>query len=824
MAWSSRTWRASWAARLPERLRANDGILTGLCAALLCGVILAFYYRLWWPGNILIRRDVFRFYAPIKQYMADRLLAGELPEWFPYEALGRSFIGATVTGVFHPLTVLYLLVPAHDALRLIALMLCLVAGLGAFALSRALRVSRAGATVAGILFACSGYVASITDNPPYLYSTCVLPLFCVTLHRALGSHVAWSAVPAVVWASVFLYGDVQTGYYFAFIALLWLMTVGTVPVRQAWIRLLGVGALAGLLAGVQLAPAGAVFLESDRADPALFREEAMYWSTHPLELVGIVAAPLVPIGREIDAAHFFYGGQSMRGSGYGVWAISLYLGIPAVGLALSGGWYRRDLRGLVWLGVFGLLLSLGKYGGLYELCYQAVPLWSAFRYPEKLMSVVTFAIAMLAGAGVDELRKGRGHPMGWFVAALVCLMMGGLFHLEAFSRWAIGVAGIPGDLMHTVLEMAGRAFLLSALAASGTGLIALGIRLNRAVGHSAAVALVMLLVLDLAHANQEAYHTGPAAAATFVPGLAEALKRHSGVEGPGSFRILPLTSLRSAYPNAVRESLDVVGAISVADRQSLAVDHNVDFQIESLGYYLPGASKTMVEFQDALRKPRGLDVFARYNVVYAIGRPEFLSASLFARSHVAAVPDYDLALIKNPYPAKPRAYLSMRPELASSPIDYERLFKRKDFLGGAVDVIEGSLPSLPGASLGGTAEVRRYRPESVVVQVETAAPAVLILLDAFEAGWRASLEDGRELPIRRANGLVRAVAVPAGAHEVTFTYRTPLLAAGAWCSVAGLLICAGLLWRAWRNGARRVGSCGEQPQEASHRTARGVPN
>ena len=816
MAWSSRTWRASLAARLPERLQSDGGILTSLFVAAVCGVVLAFYARLWLPGHILIRRDVFRFYAPIKQYMADRLLAGELPEWFPYEALGRSFIGATVTGMFHPFTILHLLFPAHDALRLITLIMCLVAGLGTFALSRALHVSRAGATVAGILFACSGYVASITDNPPYLYSTCVLPLFCATLHRALGNNMAWGVVPAAVWASVFLYGDVQTGYVYGFIALLWTVAIRTGPARQAGLRVIGVGVLAGLLAGVQLAPATAAFLESNRTDPALFSEQAMYWSTHPLELVGIVAAPLVPMERETDAAHHFFGGQAMKGSGFGLWAISLYLGVPAVGLALSGGWYRRDLRGLVWLGGLGLLLALGKYGGLYELFFHAVPFWSAFRYPEKLMAVVTFAIAMLAGAGFDELREGRGRPLWWLLAALLCVASGGLLHLDVFSRWAASASGIPQDLMRTVTDTTAQAFLSSALAASGAGLIVLGIRLNRMGRQSAALLLAVLLTLDLSHANQNAYHTGPAAAATFVPGLAEALQRHSGVEGPGHFRILPLISVPSAYPKAVRESLDLVGAISVADRQSLAVEHNADFHIESLGYYLPGASKTLEAFQDALRKPRGLNVHARYNVGYVIGRPKFLSAPLFAQAHVATVPDYDLALVKNPYPVKPRAYLSTRPELASSPVDFDRLFERTDFLSGDVDVIEGSGPALPGVPPGGAAEVRRYAPESVAVHVDAPAPAVLILLDADEAGWGASLEDGRELPIRRANGLARAVEVPAGVHEVTFTYRTPLLAVGAWCSVAGLVICAWLLWRAWRSKTRRL-IAGEEQSRASSR-------
>jgi uncharacterized membrane protein YfhO len=81
----------------------------------------------------------------------------------------------------------------------------------------------------------------------------------------------------------------------------------------------------------------------------------------------------------------------------------------------------------------------------------------------------------------------------------------------------------------------------------------------------------------------------------------------------------------------------------------------------------------------------------------------------------------------------------------------------------------------------------------VRVRVDTPQPAVLILLDAFEKGWTARLETGAALPILRANVLVRAVVAPAGSHAITFSYETPLLRAGAWASLAGVLLCTGLL-------------------------------
>jgi uncharacterized membrane protein YfhO len=117
-------------------------------------------------------------------------------------------------------------------------------------------------------------------------------------------------------------------------------------------------------------------------------------------------------------------------------------------------------------------------------------------------------------------------------------------------------------------------------------------------------------------------------------------------------------------------------------------------------------------------------------------------------------------------------------------------------LSGEVDLIEAPDAILPGPAKDGSATIEQYAPEQVVVRVSTPEPAVLILLDAFEAGWRATLEHGEEVPVMRANALVRAVTVPSGAHLVTFTYRTPLLTAGALGSVVGLLLCAGLIMHA----------------------------
>jgi hypothetical protein len=98
----------------------------------------------------------------------------------------------------------------------------------------------------------------------------------------------------------------------------------------------------------------------------------------------------------------------------------------------------------------------------------------------------------------------------------------------------------------------------------------------------------------------------------------------------------------------------------------------------------------------------------------------------------------------------------------------------------------------------GDAAVERYTPEQVIVRVNTAQPATLVLGDADYPGWTATV-NGEPVPVGVYAGFFRAVDVPAGESEIVFSYRpwwwpvVPLLGAAAWVAWAGVLV--GLSWR-----------------------------
>jgi hypothetical protein len=107
----------------------------------------------------------------------------------------------------------------------------------------------------------------------------------------------------------------------------------------------------------------------------------------------------------------------------------------------------------------------------------------------------------------------------------------------------------------------------------------------------------------------------------------------------------------------------------------------------------------------------------------------------------------------------------------------------------------------PGAP--GAAHVVSRAADTVEVEAELSAPGVLVLVEAFDPGWRATV-DGRSAPVLRANTLFRGVRLAPGRHRVRFAYRPRAAALGLGLSGAGVLLAAALALRV-RGAARGEG-------------------
>jgi uncharacterized membrane protein YfhO len=101
-------------------------------------------------------------------------------------------------------------------------------------------------------------------------------------------------------------------------------------------------------------------------------------------------------------------------------------------------------------------------------------------------------------------------------------------------------------------------------------------------------------------------------------------------------------------------------------------------------------------------------------------------------------------------------------------------------------------PRLAGApGIQGEVAWGGHPPDRVRLLTNAEQPAVLVLADAWDPGWRATV-DGVSEPVLRANVAFLGVAVPAGHHLVELVYRPAAVQGALALSVVGLLALAAL--------------------------------
>jgi len=89
-------------------------------------------------------------------------------------------------------------------------------------------------------------------------------------------------------------------------------------------------------------------------------------------------------------------------------------------------------------------------------------------------------------------------------------------------------------------------------------------------------------------------------------------------------------------------------------------------------------------------------------------------------------------------------------------------------------------------------EIALYQPQRVVIQAASAQAGYLLLADLFYPGWQARV-DGKRVSILRADGVLRAVYLPAGEHTVELIYRPASFFIGGIISLGSVAVWAVLL-------------------------------
>jgi hypothetical protein len=93
----------------------------------------------------------------------------------------------------------------------------------------------------------------------------------------------------------------------------------------------------------------------------------------------------------------------------------------------------------------------------------------------------------------------------------------------------------------------------------------------------------------------------------------------------------------------------------------------------------------------------------------------------------------------------------------------------------------------------GSIELKSYKPNKLVYEIDSKTNNLALFSEIFtQKGWSAKL-DGKEVPIARANYLIRAVSVPAGKHSLEFKFDLPAYRSGEKISLIGSILVFAIL-------------------------------
>jgi hypothetical protein len=359
---------------------------------------LALPLALW---RILPFGDLGDFHVPMRFLYRQALLSGSSMLWSPALGSGVYLHAEGQSGMAHPFHLLiYRFLPLTAAINIEMLASYIAALAGMFLFLRHLSLRRDAAAAGALLFAFSGFqllhlnhlnLVAVTAHIPWLLYAADLVMTTPERRRRA---VAFAAVGLIL-GSEFLLGFPQ-GVWVNGVALGWLLVYRLATGSPAsGAVLVGVAATAGILiGGAQLLPTVDAVRTSVRA--ATTPDFRVTFSLHPFNLLQLFS-PYVfssriyaPMKDEWFVHEFcVYNGALSTLCLF--WIATRWKAIP----------HRRLATGLLCLAAVALVLSLGRYGGIYPVLAN-VPGLSGLRAPARHIVLLHFALAGLAAIALED--------------------------------------------------------------------------------------------------------------------------------------------------------------------------------------------------------------------------------------------------------------------------------------------------------------------------------------------------------------------------------------------------------------------------------------
>lgn len=403
-----------------------------------------------------------------------------VPWWNPYSGIGMPLAGELQPEAFFLPFNFLLLLPGGVLWQQICMQI--MAGLATYALLRELNISRLSATMGGGLFALNG-VFAWSPGPAAVYCTVpFLPMLLWGIERArkpnrgaagiliIGIAIAWSI----------LAGFPEPAYINGLLAAVWLVYRSISDRENRWplVRRSITGWVLGVLIAAPLLIAFADYVkQSDSFAVHNFGQDSLPWAALPTLVVPYVYG-FADFGTQSPVLAVIW--ENAGG----------YFGILVIAIALAGLFAKSTPRGLKYILLAWILISLAKTFGVQPAMglLNLVPLISKANFGRYMSQSCELALVVLAGYGLDQFKRAAPRLRYPFVIS-VCLLAVSVVVAWPFRSY---VDRPDAPASGTVL------FLGVSVVWSLAGLIAASLAWKKLPCTSSKTALACLLLVDAA--------------------------------------------------------------------------------------------------------------------------------------------------------------------------------------------------------------------------------------------------------------------------------------------------------------------------------------
>lgn len=728
---------------------------------LLVLVVVLFYWKtlLTHQFTIIIGSEGVNMNWAWLHFLVSSIRDGRLPLWDPYEFAGCPFAGSMQPAVYYPLQLLFVLIPFTSAGHIsetffhqyLAFAHLLAAAFG-FALLREMGRSRYAAFIGGCAFALSGLLVRMIW-PLYIESCIWLPAIFLFLLRALRAQRRDRALLEASFCGFCLAMSILTGGMVFFVmqaicvvsAAVWYAGAGgpfTRELRQERWKHAGMIAAVALLAAaglsaVQLLPASEYgkltirFIDGgDYPAAKKIPFERLVPGMWPQSIV----SALFPAGFDgkIGGEEFF----------------PFYIGVFPLFLAVIAVWkcWRHIwVRYLTGLAVLCFIYALGEMSPLYGVLYALVPMLWLTRAANRFFYLISFALAILAAFGLDELLdRSRASSfeivkrfIKWIALACVAaLVIPSLYNQLTLSTW---------NTFSLLLILASCAWLAWLLA--------------HPAGSVPRFLLASFILFDLAAFN-------------WIEGNKSIMSRTDG-QMEQMISLKNAAGFVKAQPGLHRVRVAVEPQPNIGDV----------YGVESIW---GGGATALTSFSRISLRDDLLNV--RYTI-----RP------VAATQSNPVFQDTKWKVYRNEN-AFPRAWtvhqLILRPSQDSI---FDDVNRREVDLRTAAFIENSELRVSPAGPDPDTVAFRSWRPEGATLDANCQTDCLMVVSEMFYPGWTATI-NGRPATIYRVDGGLRGIRLSRGRSSIEFKYASTTFRVGAVTSLLTFLLFLGGWFFVWRKG------------------------